>query len=109
MTPIGDTSRSGRSRRHCSRIPATWSSVTPRTIADVEPIIPSMEAKGLILAAAAIAPVSWGAGYYVTQEFLPPDRPLFGALVRALPFGLLMLAMRPALPRGAWWWRAALL
>jgi probable blue pigment (indigoidine) exporter len=66
-----------------------------------------MEKKWLALA--AIAPISWGAGYYVTETFLPPDRPLFGAAVRALPFGLVLLAIRPGLLRGSWWWRTALL
>ncbi len=67
----------------------------------------SMETKWL--AAAAVAPIAWGSGYYVTATYLPPDRPLFGAAVRALPFGLLLLAVRPALLHGAWWWRTALL
>lgn len=58
------------------------------------------------LGLAALAPISWGSGYYVTETFLPPDRPLFGAMVRALPFGLLLLALRPRLPQGIWWWRA---
>ncbi|GGR42815.1 ABC transporter permease [Nocardioides luteus] len=57
----------------------------------------------------AIAPVAWGSGYFVTATFLPPDRPLFGAVVRALPFGLLLLALRPGLLRGSWWWRTAAL
>lgn len=57
----------------------------------------------------AIAPIAWGSTYYVTETFLPPDRPLFDALVRALPFGLLLLAVRRELPKGIWWWRAALL
>ncbi|WP_395690557.1 EamA family transporter [Nocardioides sp.] len=61
------------------------------------------------LALAALAPIAWGSGYYVTETFLPPDRPLFGATVRALPFGLLLLAFRPRLPTGIWWWRALLL
>lgn len=61
------------------------------------------------LGIAAIAPVAWGSGYYVTEHFLPPDRPLFGAAVRALPFGLLLLALRPGLLSGSWWWRTALL
>lgn len=64
---------------------------------------------GSTLALAALAPIAWGSGYYVTETFLPPDRPLFGATVRALPFGLLLLAVRPGRPRGAWWWRAGLL
>ncbi|WP_415094168.1 EamA family transporter, partial [Nocardioides sp.] len=60
-------------------------------------------------AATAIAPLAWGSGYYVTAHYLPPDRPLFGAAVRALPFGLLLLALAPGLlPRG-WWLRTALL
>ncbi len=56
-----------------------------------------------------LAPLAWGCGYYVTATYLPPERPLFGAAVRALPFGLLVLALRPRLPRGHWWWRAAVL
>jgi probable blue pigment (indigoidine) exporter len=61
------------------------------------------------LALTGLAPVAWGSGYYVTETYLPPDRPLFGALVRALPFGLLLLALRPRLPVGRWWWRTAVL
>ncbi len=71
--------------------------------------MPSVETSLRNIALTAIAPVAWGSGYYVTETFLPPDRPLFGAMVRALPFGLLMLAFRPALPRGIWWARALLL
>lgn len=61
---------------------------------------------GRTLGLSAVAPIAWGSGYYVTETFLPPDRPLFGAMVRALPFGLLLLAFRPHLPTGAWWWRS---
>ncbi|MGW3359175.1 EamA family transporter [Streptomyces bungoensis] len=57
----------------------------------------------------ALAPVSWGTTYAVTTEFLPPDRPLFTGLARALPAGLLLLAVTRVLPRGAWWWKAAVL
>jgi len=57
----------------------------------------------------ALAPVSWGTTYAVTTEFLPADRPLFTGLVRALPAGLLLLAITRVLPRGAWWWKAAVL
>ncbi|MFD4261793.1 EamA family transporter [Streptomyces sp. NPDC058534] len=57
----------------------------------------------------ALAPVSWGTTYAVTTEFLPPDRPLFTGLMRALPAGLLLLALARVLPRGAWWWKAAVL
>ncbi|MEV0978163.1 EamA family transporter [Streptomyces sp. NPDC049915] len=57
----------------------------------------------------ALAPVSWGTTYAVTSEFLPPDRPLFTGLMRALPAGLLLLALTRVLPRGTWWGKAAVL
>ncbi len=57
----------------------------------------------------AVAPVAWGSTYLVTEQFLPSDRPLFAALVRALPAGLLLLAFTRRLPRGDWWWRAIVL
>ncbi|GHI07662.1 ABC transporter permease [Streptomyces cellostaticus] len=57
----------------------------------------------------ALAPVSWGTTYAVTTQFLPPDRPLFTGLMRALPAGVLLLALTRVLPRGAWWGKAAVL
>jgi probable blue pigment (indigoidine) exporter len=54
----------------------------------------------------ALAPAIWGSTYLVTTELLPPDRPLLASMVRALPAGLVLLAIGRALPRGAWWWRA---
>ena len=57
----------------------------------------------------ALAPASWGTTYVVTTEMLPPDRPLFAALLRALPAGLLALAVTRRLPRGEWWWKAGVL
>ncbi|MFD6493460.1 EamA family transporter [Streptomyces sp. NPDC060188] len=62
-----------------------------------------------LTALTALAPVSWGSTYAVTTEFLPADRPLFTAALRALPAGLLLLALAPVLPRGVWWGKAALL
>ncbi|MGW0813978.1 EamA family transporter [Streptomyces viridiviolaceus] len=62
-----------------------------------------------LIALTALAPVSWGTTYAVTTELLPPDRPLFTGLMRALPAGLLLLALARVLPRGAWWWKAAVL
>lgn len=58
-----------------------------------------------LIALTALAPVSWGSTYAVTTEFLPPDRPLFTAVMRALPAGLLLLALARVLPRGNWWGR----
>lgn len=65
--------------------------------------------RATLIALTALAPVSWGTTYAVTTEFLPPDRPLFTGLMRALPAGLLLLALARVLPRGAWWWKAAAL
>jgi probable blue pigment (indigoidine) exporter len=57
----------------------------------------------------AVAPIAWGTTYIVTETFLPPDRPFFAAAARALPAGLVLLAFCRQLPRGEWWWKAALL
>ncbi|MFJ4717131.1 EamA family transporter [Streptomyces sp. NPDC088785] len=57
----------------------------------------------------ALAPVSWGSTYAVTTELLPADRPLFTAAMRALPAGLVLLALARRLPAGEWWWRSAVL
>ncbi|MCP2318467.1 putative blue pigment (indigoidine) exporter [Nocardia amikacinitolerans] len=61
------------------------------------------------LALTALTPIVWGSTYAVTTEFLPPDRPLFTALMRALPAGLVLLALTRTLPRGMWVGRAAAL
>ncbi|NUS78750.1 MAG: EamA family transporter [Streptomyces sp.] len=61
------------------------------------------------VALTAVAPVAWGTNYYVTHEFLPTDRPLYGAALRALPAGLVLLALARRRPRGVWWWRSAVL
>ena len=57
----------------------------------------------------AIAPIAWGSNYFVTRHFLPPDAPLWGAVLRALPAGLILLLVARRLPRGSWWWRSVLL
>ena len=54
----------------------------------------------------AMAPAVWGSTYLVTTELLPSDRPLLAGTLRALPAGLLLLAVAPTLPIGSWWWRA---
>ncbi|MEE1753654.1 EamA family transporter [Streptomyces sp. SP18CS02] len=68
-----------------------------------------MSRRTAVIALTALAPVSWGSTYAVTTEFLPPDRPLFTGLMRALPAGLALLAITRTLPRGAWWWKSAAL
>ncbi|SCK39288.1 probable blue pigment (indigoidine) exporter [Streptomyces sp. LamerLS-316] len=57
----------------------------------------------------AVAPVAWGTTYFVTHAYLPAGNPLYGAAIRALPAGLLLLAVRRQLPHGSWWWRSAVL
>jgi probable blue pigment (indigoidine) exporter len=76
-------------------------------ISSEEGIIASMEARWL--AVTAVAPVAWGANYVVTRQLLPMDLPLWGSALRALPAGLVLLAVARTLPRGVWWWRSAVL
>lgn len=58
----------------------------------------------------AIAPIAWGATYYVTQVSLPADAPLWGSALRALPAGLVLLLIARTRPHGIRdWGRTALL
>src|SRR5262245_1673503 len=59
--------------------------------------------------ASSLAPVIWGTTYLVTTQLLPPGRPLLAAAVRALPAGLVLVALTRRLPQGAWWWRSVVL
>ena len=68
-----------------------------------------MEAKWRWLVLTAVAPITWGSTYFVTRQFLPSTDPLWGAAFRALPAGLLLLALSRQLPRGSWWWRSIVL
>lgn len=58
---------------------------------------------------AAAAPAIWGSTYIVTSEMLPPGYPLTDALLRALPAGLLLIAVTRELPERAWLGRLAIL
>jgi len=62
-----------------------------------------------ILAVTAIAPIIWGTTYLVTSEILPPGRPFLAGALRALPAGLILVAITRSLPRGAWWWKSLVL
>lgn len=62
-----------------------------------------------VLLVTAAVPAVWGSTYLVTTELLPPDRPLLAGALRALPAGLLLLAITRRVPSGDWWWRAAVL
>lgn len=68
-----------------------------------------MEAKWKWVLICAVAPVSWGATYFVTRHFLPEGAPLWSAALRALPAGVLLLAIARRLPVGSWWWRSLVL
>lgn len=61
------------------------------------------------LALTGLAPLVWGSTYAITTTYLPPDRPMFTALMRALPAGLLLLAITRKLPHGQWIWRVGVL
>ena len=68
-----------------------------------------MEANWRAVLITAIAPVAWGATYFVTHLLLPADSPLWGSALRALPAGILLLLIARRLPRGIEWARSALL
>jgi probable blue pigment (indigoidine) exporter len=51
-----------------------------------------VEANWRAVLVTAIAPVAWGANYFVTQLLLPADAPLWGSALRALPAGLYIAA-----------------
>lgn len=57
----------------------------------------------------ALAPATWGTTYIVTTHLLPPGHPLFAALMRTLPAGLVALAVSRQLPRGSWWCKSLVL
>lgn len=69
----------------------------------------SMEAKWRWVLICAIAPVSWGATYFVTRHFLPDGAPLWSAALRALPAGMILLAVARRLPSGSWLWKSLVL
>ncbi|GAA2272039.1 EamA family transporter [Streptomyces hawaiiensis] len=74
-----------------------------------EGCLPMAASRPALIALTALAPISWGTTYAVTTEFLPADRPLFTGMMRALPAGLVLLALARVLPRGVWWGKAAVL
>ena len=60
-------------------------------------------------AATAIVPAVWGTTYIVTTHLLPDGHPLFAAMMRSLPAGVIALLIARQLPRGAWWWKSLVL
>lgn len=62
-----------------------------------------------VQAATGLAPAIWGTSYLTTTQLLPAGRPLLAAVLRALPAGLVLIAIGRRLPAGVWWWRAFVL
>lgn len=57
----------------------------------------------------AFVPMVWGTTYIVTTHLLPEGHPLFAALMRSLPAGLIALLISRKLPQGSWWWKSLVL
>ena len=57
----------------------------------------------------AVAPAVWGTTYIVTTHLLPEGHPLFAALLRSLPAGLIAVLFARRLPHGSWWWKSLVL
>jgi probable blue pigment (indigoidine) exporter len=79
------------------------------TIPSAEAILTSMEDKWRWVLITAVAPIAWGSTYFVTKQLLPADSPLWGAAIRALPAGILLMLLARRRPLGVWWWRSAVL
>lgn len=62
-----------------------------------------------VTAAASVAPIVWGTTYLVTSKFLPAGHPMTASVLRALPAGLLLLAMAPGTPPKEWQLRTVIL
>ncbi|MEC9345177.1 MAG: EamA family transporter [Pseudomonadota bacterium] len=61
------------------------------------------------IALTALAPAIWGSTFVVSTELLPAGHPLTLAMFRALPAGLLLLAVTRRLPQRAWIGRTLIL
>jgi len=53
--------------------------------------------------------MAWGTTYIVTTHLLPEGHPLFAAMMRSLPAGLIALLIARQLPHGSWWWKSLVL
>ncbi|MGO1173737.1 MAG: EamA family transporter [Actinomycetaceae bacterium] len=90
-------------------LPADARAVAPTALSAGSSAAGTAARRAGLVALTAVAPAVWGTTYIVTTELLPPDHPIFAALARALPAGLLGLLLTRRLPRGDWWWKAAVL
>lgn len=56
-----------------------------------------------------LTPMLWGSTYIITTIFLPIDRPIFVALMRGFPIGLILLLYYRQFPKGEWIYKSVLL
>lgn len=56
-----------------------------------------------------LTPILWGSTYMITAVWIPIDRPIFVALMRGLPIGLILLLCYRTFPKGIWLFRSILL
>lgn len=61
-----------------------------------------------LLVRTGLGPAIGGTLFFVASHYLPPT-PYWDGFFRVLPAGLLLLAVRPGLPRGSWWWKSLVL
>lgn len=62
-----------------------------------------------VILTTSVTPISWGTTYLVTTEMLPPGRPLTAGVMRAVPAGLVLLALGRRMPPRDWWPRLLVL
>lgn len=56
-----------------------------------------------------LAPMIWGSTYIITSTFLPINRPIFVAFMRALPAGIILLLISRKLPSKEWFLKSFIL
>jgi len=56
-----------------------------------------------------IAPILWGSTYIITSMLIPINRPIFVALMRGLPIGLILLLYYRQFPKGIWLFKTLVL
>lgn len=65
--------------------------------------------KIVVIGLTALAPALWGTTYITASTFLEAGHPLLTATLRAVPAGLILLALARRRPRGSWWGKSVVL